>query len=70
MLGFLLFGAVLPTGSYFHVASSAPVQVLGLLGNDRTEVVLPIPSKILNGPAAPPPPVPFPSDGGGGGRGK
>jgi len=65
-----LFGAVLPTGSYMHVASTAPVQVLGLLGNDQTQVVLPIAANIISGPVPPPPPVPGPSGGGGGGKGK
>jgi len=65
-----LFGAVLPTGSYLRVVSKTPVQVLGLLGNDRTNVVVPIAPIIVSGPAPPLPPVPSPSGGGGGGKGK
>ena len=45
------FGVTLPTGGYLHVVSAQPVQVLGLLGNDSTGVVLPIMPNILSGPA-------------------
>jgi uncharacterized membrane protein YgcG len=45
------FGATLPTGGYLHIASAQAVQVLGLLGNDRSGVVLPVMPDILSGPA-------------------
>lgn len=64
-----LFGFVLPTGAYMHVMSSAPVQVLGLLGNVTTEAVLPIAATILAGPPPPAPPPVTGSGGGGGGGG-
>jgi hypothetical protein len=44
------FGATLPTGGYLHVVSAQPVQVLGLLGNDSTGVVLPVMPNIISGP--------------------
>ncbi len=50
-----LFGAVLPTGSYVGIISTEAVQMLGLLGNDRTGVVLPIAFHLLSAAAAPPP---------------
>jgi uncharacterized membrane protein YgcG len=62
-----LFGSTLPTGAYMHVLSSQPVQVLGLLGNAKTSVVLPIAPKIVAGPAPPAPPPITPSGGSGGG---
>jgi hypothetical protein len=37
-----LFGSALSTGSYVHVLSTQPVQMLGLLGNHQTGVVLPL----------------------------
>jgi hypothetical protein len=37
-----LLGSVLPTGAYLHVLSTQPVQMLGLLGNQQTGVVLPV----------------------------
>jgi hypothetical protein len=64
-----LFGFVLPTSAYMHVISSQPVQLLGLLGNATTEVLLPIAATILAGPAPPAPPPVTPSGGGGGGGG-
>ena len=63
-----LFGATLPAGGYLHILSTQPIQMLGLLGNDRTGVVLPVSVTVLNAPAPPPAPVPTPS--GGGGKGK
>ena len=45
------FGSALPNGGYLHVVSAQPVQVLGLLGNDRTGVVLPVMATIVSGPA-------------------
>jgi len=36
------FGAPMPLGSYLRIVSDQPAQVLGLLGNDATGVVLPI----------------------------
>lgn len=45
------FGVTLPSGGYLHVVSAQPVQVLGLLGNDRSGVVLPVMPNILSGPA-------------------
>ena len=37
-----LLGTTLPIGSYLHVTSTQPVQMLGLLGNDKTGIVLPV----------------------------
>ena len=48
-----IFGSSLPSGAYMHVISSQPVQVLGLLGNEKTGVVLPIAATIVAGPAPP-----------------
>jgi hypothetical protein len=59
-----LLGAVLPTGSYLHVSSTQPVQMLGLLGNDRTGAVIPVAMVVLNAPPPPPVPVVGPSGGG------
>jgi hypothetical protein len=64
-----LFGATLPTGGYLHVLSKQAIQMLGLLGNERTGVVLSLSVNVLSAPAPPPAPVPTPS-GGGGGKGK
>jgi len=63
-----LLGAVLPTGSYLHVISTQPVQALGLLGNDRTDIVIPVAMVVLSAPAPPPVPVPAPTGGGGSGK--
>lgn len=65
-----LSGSVLPTGSYLHLASTIPVQMMGLLGNDRTGVVLPLSMVVINAPAAPPAPVAAPTGGSGGGKGQ
>ena len=62
-----LLGAPLPTGGYLRVLSSQPVQVMGLLGNTQTGVVLPVNVNVISGPALPPPPPPTPTGGGGGG---
>ncbi len=64
-----LFGAPLPTGAFMRVVSSQPVQVLGLLGNQATNIVLPIAATILAGPALPAPAPVTTSGGGGGGSG-
>jgi hypothetical protein len=64
-----LFGTTLPTGAYLHVTSSQPVQMVGLLGNDTSGVVVPVAVTILAGPPAPAPPPVTPSGGGGGGTG-
>lgn len=45
-----LFGVTLPTGSYLHIAATQPVQMLGLLGNDSTGVVLPVWVSVVNAP--------------------
>jgi hypothetical protein len=45
-----LLGSVLPTGSYLHVSSPQAVQMLGLLGNDRTGVVIPVSMVVLSAP--------------------
>jgi hypothetical protein len=37
-----LLGSTLPTGSYLRVTSTQPVQMLGMLGNHATGVVLPV----------------------------
>jgi hypothetical protein len=37
-----LLGSALPTGSYLRVTSTQPVQMLGMLGNHSTGVVLPV----------------------------
>ena len=43
----LLPGAVASNGTSLHVTAPAPIQMLGLLGNDATQVVLPVnPSKV------------------------
>ncbi len=65
-----LFGATLPTGAYMHVLSTLPVQVLGLLGNEKMRIVLPIAATVLAGPAGPAPPPVTASGGGGAGSGK
>jgi hypothetical protein len=62
-----LLGSVLPTGNYLRAISPQPVQMLGLLGNDRTGVVIPVAMVVLSAPAPPPVPVPAPTGGGGGG---
>jgi hypothetical protein len=64
-----LLGAVLPTGSYLRVVSAQPVQMLGLLGNDATGVVLPIAPVVISAPAPVSLPTAGPSGGGGGGGG-
>ena len=64
-----MFGGPLPTGAYLHVISPQPVQVMGLLGNDATGVVLPIAATIVTGPALPGPPPPSNGGGGSGGGG-
>jgi hypothetical protein len=65
-----LLGSVLPTGSYLRVRSAMPVQAMGLLGNDRTGVVLPLSMVVISGPAVvAPAPDPGVSNGGGGGTG-
>ena len=38
----LLPGAVASNGTSLHVTAPAPIQMLGLLGNDATGVVLPV----------------------------
>jgi len=48
-----LLGFTLPTGAYLHVLSTQPVQLEGLLGNDSTNIVLPLAATILAGPPAP-----------------
>jgi len=58
-----LFGAALSTGSYLHVVSTLPVQMLGLLGNDRTRTVLPI-TLVVSGSGATDPPEPVDSEPG------
>jgi len=63
------FGAALPTGGYLRILSPQAVQILGLLGNDRTGVILPVAANIVNGPAPPPPADLGPSGGNGGGSG-
>ena len=50
-----ILGATLPTGSYLHVVSTLPVQMLGLLGNDQTKTVLPL-TLTVAGSATPAPP--------------
>ena len=65
-----MLGSVLPTGSYLHLTSPIPVQMMGLLGNDQTGVVLPISMVVINAPAPPPPSDPGPTGGTGGGKGK
>jgi hypothetical protein len=43
----LLPGAVASNGTSLHVTAPTPIQILGLLGNDATQVVLPVnPSKV------------------------
>jgi hypothetical protein len=64
-----LLGAVLPTGSYLRVRSTQAVQMMGLLGNDRTGVVLPLAMVVVSAPPPPPAPDPGVSNGGGGGGG-
>ena len=63
------FGAMLPTGGYLRIVSAQPVQMLGLLGNDQTGVVLPIAVNILRSPTPAPQPAPAPSGGNGGDAG-
>ncbi len=63
------FGAALPTGGYLHVISAQPIQVLGLLGNDQTGVVLPVMANILSGPALPAPTETGTTSGGSGSGG-
>ena len=46
-----LFGATLPTGGYLHMLATQPVQMLGLLGNDKTGVVIPVWPAVLSAPA-------------------
>jgi hypothetical protein len=62
------FGVALPTGGYLQVISTQPVQVLGLLGNDRTGVVLPVMPTIVSGPAIGTSSDSGTSDSGGGGN--
>lgn len=64
-----LFGSVLPTGGYLRVRSTQPVQAMGLLGNDRTGVVLPLTMVVISAPAPAAPPDAGTSGGGGGGGG-
>jgi hypothetical protein len=63
------FGATLPTGGYLHIVSAQPVQMIGLLGNDQTGVVLPVAVDILRSPSPAPLPPPTPSGGSGGDSG-
>jgi hypothetical protein len=63
------FGATLPTGGYLHIVSAQPVQMLGLLGNDQTGVVLPVAVNILRSPTPVPQAPPEPSGGSGGDSG-
>ncbi len=63
-----LLGSVLPSGSYLRVRSGMPVQAMGLLGNDRTGVVLPLFMNVISGPAVAPAPDPGVSNGGGKGK--
>ena len=66
-----LFGAVLPTGAYMRVKSAVPVQAMGLLGNEKTNVVLPVAMTILiPGPTATSTDSGARNGGGGGGSGK
>jgi hypothetical protein len=44
-------GVTLPNGGYLRVVSGQPVQMLGLLGNDSTGVVLPLSLNVVNAPA-------------------
>lgn len=46
-----LFGATLPTGGYLRIAATQPVQMLDLLGNDTTGVVLPVWVSVISAPA-------------------
>ncbi len=46
-----LFGAPLPAGASVRVVSDQAVQMLGLLGNDRTGVVMPVWPSVLRAPA-------------------
>ena len=64
-----LLGTVPPTDSYLHVSSTQPVQMLGLLGNDRTGVVIPVAMVVISAPAPAPAPAPVPDPGRGGGTG-
>jgi hypothetical protein len=64
---FELFGTNVPAGGYLRIASSQPVQMLGLNGNDATGIVLPQTVTVLAAPG-----VVAPVDGvtnGGGGTG-
>ena len=63
-----LFGATLPTGSYLRIVATQPVQMLGLLGNDQTGVVLPVAVSVLKAPVRSLAPAPIPADDGGGKR--
>ena len=65
-----LLGSVLPTGSYLRVISAQAVQALGLLGNDKTGVVIPVAMVGLNAPPATTAPADGVSNRGGGGKGK
>jgi hypothetical protein len=47
-----LFGAVLPTGAYVHVVSSQPVQMMGLLGDDKQGAVTPVWPAVISAPAS------------------
>ena len=58
------FGSVLPSGAYLRVVCDQPVQMLGLLGNDRTGIVLPVSPVVISAPAPPPPPPVTPSGSG------
>ncbi len=49
------FGALPASGAYLHIVSAVPVQMLGMLGNDRTGAVSPVVVNILRAPAPPPP---------------
>jgi hypothetical protein len=68
-----LLGAPLTTGGYLHIVSTQAVQMMGLLGNNRTGVVTPVSVNVIAAGAAPPAKDPGVSNnpgGSGGGNGK